>query len=116
MAKIRWDRLLETCLKRNAAVALLIVGSPPIILVGDAWRPLQVSPVEREDVAMLVAQLGEPDGRGEGHTYRFFWYGNVAFYHVMAFGYPDTTAVVVSRAKPSRPPPAEPSGRNSPTN
>ena len=108
MAAIAWDRLLETCYRRNASVALLIPGSPPLIQVEEAWRALQVPAVETSDLGELVSKLGEPDGRAEGHAYRFFWYGDVAFFQATTFGDPETTALVLSRQKPNRPPPANP--------
>jgi hypothetical protein len=104
MAAVAWDRLLETCYRRTASVALLIPHSPPIFRVEDEWRALQIPAVEEGELAELTSKFRDPDGRSEGHAYWFFWYGDVAFFHVMAFGYPDTAALVLSRQKPNRPP------------
>jgi len=112
MAKVAWDRLLETCQTRDADVALLVPGSPPLLRVGETWRALGVPAIEKQDVADLVSELREPDGQMDGYAYRYFWYRNVAFFHTMAFGYPDTVALVVSRAAPPRPPAADPPGPN----
>ena len=104
MAKLAWDRLLETCHKRDAPLLLLVPGGPPIIRVAETWRSLQVPPVARADLAELVSQLDAPDGRADGYAYRDFWYGNAAFFRVLMFGYPDTSTIVVSREKPPAPP------------
>ncbi len=110
MATIAWDRLLETCYKRKADVALLAPGSPPVVRVDQSWRSLQVSPLEPGDVKAMASEILRPgpEAEADGYAYRDFWFGDVAFFRAMAFGYPETTLLVVSPTAPTRPPPADP--------
>jgi hypothetical protein len=110
MSSVAWDRLLETCLKREAQIALLVPGSPPLLQIGGAWRSVDVPPLSAENVSDLAAERlsPEPDGERDGFAYADFWYGDVAFFRVMAFGFPQTTLLVVSRTPGTRPPPADP--------
>ena len=104
---VAWDRLLETCYRRDADVALVTAGSPPLLHVGEQWRGLQMPPLEADDVTSLASELlrPEPQREADGYAYVEFWYGDVAFYRVMAFGFPATRLLVVSRSRGSRPPP-----------
>jgi hypothetical protein len=110
MPSVPWDRLLETCYKREAEVAVLVPGSPPLVWVGDTFRALQVPPLTVEDLDEMVEErLGEaPEFNADGYAYVDFWYGDVVFYRVMAFGFPSTKALVLSRCKPTHPAPENP--------
>jgi hypothetical protein len=93
-----WDRLLETCLKQNAAIALLVSGSPPLLLIKGAWRTLDVPPLESAHIATLAEQqLGDTRPGADGFAHCEFAYGDIARFSVIAFGYPSTTALVVTR-------------------
>src|SRR4051794_34197563 len=94
---IAWDRLLETVRRREADVALLVPGSPPLIRVGETWRALQLPPTTAEEVVALATErmTPAPQGTGEGYAYADFWFGDVAFFRVMAFGFPGTHLLVV---------------------
>jgi Tfp pilus assembly pilus retraction ATPase PilT len=90
---------------------LLAPGSPPMLRLDDAWRALQLSPLQAEDViSMAAAQLSpKPQGEKDGYAYCDFSYGDVrvAFYRAMAFGFPETRFLMVSRTPPSGPQPAD---------
>lgn len=110
MATIAWDRLLETCYKRKADAALLCPGSPPLLRIEQAWRSLQVSPLELQDVKAMAAEIlrPKPDAETDGYAYSDFWYGDVEFFRAMAFEFPETKLLVVSPTARTRPPPADP--------
>ena len=109
MAGVAWDRLLETCYRRDADVALVTAGSPPLLKLGEQWRALQMPPLEVDDVTSLASELLRPkQGEADGYAYIEFSYGDVASYRVMAFGFPATRLLVVSRSRGSRPPPPPP--------
>jgi hypothetical protein len=95
---LAWDRLLETCLKKDATVALLVRGSPPLLLIKGAWRTLDVPPLESAHIATLAEQqLSDTRAGDDGYAQREFAYGDVARFSLMAFAYPTTTALVVTR-------------------
>ncbi len=91
-------------------MALLAPGSPPVLRVGQSWQSLEVPPLEPEDVKTMAAEVlrGKPKSETDGYAYTDFWYGDVAFFRAMAFGYPETTLLVVSPTTPTRPPPDDP--------
>jgi Tfp pilus assembly ATPase PilU len=107
MAAIAWDRLLETYYKRGASLALLVQGSPPLLRIGQEWRSLQVPPLTRDSIHALVAErMGkQPPEIIDGYACCDFWYGEIGFFRAMAFGYPDTTTLVVSQCGQIRLPP-----------
>lgn len=106
MATIAWDRLLETIHRRRATLALLNVGSPPLLRIDEDWRVLQVPALGRDDIAELVAERFAVEGSNmsDGYASFDFWFGDVAFFQVMAFGYPNSVSLVVSRGKATRAP------------
>ena len=119
MPRLAWDRLLETYCRRDASVMLFVPGSPPILHIGQDWRPLQVPPLEAADVVEMAAERMSPapDGEAAGYAYSDFWYGDVAYFRAMAFGHPETRLLVVSRTQPDRPPsrnPPSPNGDRNP--
>lgn len=98
MASLQWDRLLETCCRRDATDLLLIAGSPPMIRLRELWRALQVPPL---DIAALQVLADErfgtrPDGEGDGYAYSDFRHDEARF-RAMAFGHPDTRVLLVSK-------------------
>lgn len=90
--------------RRGADVALLIPGSPPSLRIAQEWRPLITPALLRLDVDALVAQQFEEPHFEEGYAYVDFWYGDVRYFRAMAFGYPQTTSLVISvKAPPPKP-------------
>jgi Tfp pilus assembly pilus retraction ATPase PilT len=98
MARIALDRLLETYHQRQAEVAVHVVGSPPMIWINQGWRVLQTPPLDAADMASIAAEIiGDQQlAPTDGHVAHDFWYGNVAYFHLMAFGYPQATCLVLS--------------------
>ena len=105
MAALKWDRLFETCVKRNATDALLLIGSPPLLRLHENWRSLQTEPLTASDLRTMVVEIMKPKpvGEADGYSYIDVRYSDLAGFRVMAFGYPDVTALVVSRDIPPMP-------------
>jgi hypothetical protein len=84
-------------------VAVLVPGSPPLVRVGDTFRALQVPPLAVQDLEDMARELlGDAvKSDADGYSYVDFWYGTLAFYRAMAFGFPSTRALVLSRRKPT---------------
>ena len=95
MATIQMERLLETCIKRNASDLHLTVGRPPVLRLNGRLRPLETKVLEPEDtIALMKAitpdrcqqELQEQGGTDFGFEYRtgrfrtsvFHQKGNVA--------------------------------------
>ncbi len=99
MASLQWDRLLETCYRRNASDILLSPGASPMIRLAESWRSLQVPPVDAATIQALASeQLGEnPAGREDGYSYSDFGYGDVGWFRATAIGYPATNVLLISR-------------------
>ena len=106
MPRVAWDRLLLAYVRNNADVLLLVPGSPPILRIGEEWRALQLPPLEPADVSGMTDELlAVTEGQGGGYAYGHVWYGDVAYFYALAFGYPQTTLLVLSRQEPDGPPP-----------
>ena len=54
MATIHIDRLLETCIKRDASDLHLAVGRPPTLRLHGRLRPLETKVLEPEDTIALM--------------------------------------------------------------
>ena len=57
MATIHIDRLLETCIKRNASDLHLSVGRPPSLRLHGRLRPLETKVLEPEDTVSLMKAI-----------------------------------------------------------
>ncbi len=57
MATIHIDRLLETCIKRNASDLHLHVGRPPTLRLRGRLRPLETKVLEPEDTVALMKAI-----------------------------------------------------------
>src|SRR3954468_1663716 len=98
MAVLRWDRLLETCCRKEATDILLRPGSPPLLRSAKGWQALALPPLLPEDVIELAEEamrLGAPKPTEHGHTYCDFLHDDKAGFRAMAFGYPETTLLIV---------------------
>ena len=88
MAKLRWDRLMETCVKRGAFDILLIPGMPPGLRVDNGLRWLDVEPLTPVDIAEMLIELSPPDRVNEkGYLDFDVPYGRHRF-RVASFGIP----------------------------
>ena len=102
MPVVAWDRLLETCYRQGVEVAILMPGSPPLLRVGNTFRSLSVPALDVSDIAAMASEqlANAPEYIADDYRYVDFWYGNVAYFRVMVFGYPNTKALVLSRCTP----------------
>lgn len=57
MATVHIDRLLETCIKRNASDLHLHVGRPPTLRLRGRLRPLETKVLEPEDTISLMKSI-----------------------------------------------------------
>jgi Tfp pilus assembly pilus retraction ATPase PilT len=98
MAELRWDRLLETCIRKHATDLLLSPGSPPMVRLRESWRALQIRTLDAATVrAMANERMGTaPDGEADGYAYSDSRYGDIARFRAMAFGYPNTTSLLIA--------------------
>jgi Tfp pilus assembly pilus retraction ATPase PilT len=115
MAGLPLERLLETCVRNNATDMRLVPDAPPQIRTTQGWRALSIPPATAADIALLAEDIltrAPSCLQGNGYTYLDFWYGDVAYFRAMAYGHPDTTALVLMRlVPPSEPPPTSPASR-----
>src|ERR1051325_2146342 len=89
MASIQIDRLLETCVRRNASDLHLAVGRPPTLRLHGHLRELQTKVLEAEDTVALmksitperIQQEYEESGSGDFG----FAYGDAARFRVAIF-------------------------------
>ena len=90
-------RVLETCCRLHAADALLTPGSPPLVRHYGVWRSLKSPRVLMSDVVSMAMETvgARPSAGADGYTYTDFNFGNVARFRAMAFGYPQTTLLLL---------------------
>jgi hypothetical protein len=107
MAGIPWDRVLETLHRHFASDVMLVPGSPPAVRCRtDGWRFLAVPALDAADVRGMAEELlaNRPRTEANGWVHADFWYGDVVYCRGMAFGYPETTVLLVSRILEPPPP------------
>src|SRR6476659_569357 len=82
LPKFDFDRLLETYVRRNASLLVLVAGSPPLILIEGLLRAMETPPLTPADVEELTfekftvrGQIGP--AKANGYSYEDFWYGDV---------------------------------------
>jgi hypothetical protein len=82
---------------------LIAPASPPLIQIANFWRALQVEPLRAEDLTALADGLRglKIDSGNEGYAVLDFVYSpvqaTITRYRAMAFGYPQTTFILVAR-------------------
>src|SRR6266576_1711177 len=101
MATIQIDRLLETCVRRNASDLHLAVGRPPTLRLHGHLRELQTKSLEPEDTMALmksitperIQQEFEESGSGDFG----FAYGEEARFRVAIFKQKGYTSLVLRK-------------------
>src|SRR5919206_655391 len=101
MSTIQIDRLLETCVRRNASDLHLAVGRPPTLRMGGHLRELQTKTLEAEDTMSLmksitpdrIQQEFEETGSGDFG----FAYGDEARFRVAIFKQKGYCSLVLRR-------------------
>jgi Tfp pilus assembly pilus retraction ATPase PilT len=101
MPALVWDRLLETLSKNNGTNLLLVPGSPPMLQIAQQMQALSVPPLAGDDVHALPEEMlsKKVSGTADGYTWLDFnfLHDAGAWFRIMAFGYPDTKVVMVTR-------------------
>ena len=99
MASLSWDRLLGTLHRRGAADLLLTSGSPPMIRMPECWRALQTMTLDAAAVQALAGEMlkDRPPAHTDGYAHVDLLYGDATQFRILAFGYPDTHLLMVSR-------------------
>ena len=99
MSSLKWERMLDTCLTRDATDLLLTLNSPPMIRLGGAWRPLQTAPLNETEIERLASERlsTQPQVESERYVFSDFTHGEAAHFRLMAFGYPKSRMLLVSR-------------------
>jgi len=101
MAALVWDRLLETLSRNNGTNILLVPGSPPMLQIAQQMQALSVPPLAESDVHALAEEMLSKKVSGTADGYAWvdfnFLHDASAWFRIMAFGYPDTKVVMVTR-------------------
>jgi twitching motility protein PilT len=89
VANIHIDRLLETCIRRNASDLHLHVGRPPVLRVSGRLRNLETKVLEPEDTAALMRAItperNQQEVQEEGGTDFGFAFGDAGRFRVSVF-------------------------------
>ena len=89
MSTIQIDRLLETCVRRNASDLHLVVGRPPTLRLHGRLRELQTKVLEPEDTVALMKSITperiQQEYEEEGSGDFGFAYGDEARFRVAIF-------------------------------
>ncbi len=105
MSSLHIDRLLETCIKRNASDIHLTVGRPPVLRLHGHLRSLETKVLEPEDTVSLMKSItpdrNQQEIQEEGGTDFGFAFGDAGRFRVSVFRQRGNLAVVL-RLIPSR--------------
>jgi len=99
VATLHIDRLLETCVKRNASDLHLHVGRPPVIRLHGRLRSLETKVLEPDDTVALMKQIApdryQQELQEEGGADFGFAFGKEARFRVSVFRQKGNVSVVL---------------------
>ncbi|HPF40435.1 MAG TPA: type IV pilus twitching motility protein PilT [Phycisphaerae bacterium] len=105
MAMIHIDRILETCIKRNASDIHISVGRPPVLRLSGRLRQLETKVLEPEDCVALMKSItpdrNQQELQEEGGTDFGFAFGDQGRFRVSIFRQKGNISIVL-RLIPSR--------------
>jgi len=105
MATLHIDRILETCIKRNASDIHLSVGRPPVLRLHGHLRSLETKVLEPEDTVALMKAItpdrNQQELQEEGGTDFGFAFGDAGRFRVAVFKQKGNVSIVL-RLIPSR--------------
>jgi hypothetical protein len=108
MAALVWDRLLETLSRNNGTNLLLVPGIAADAADCAADAGAGVPPLAESDVQALAEEMlsKKVSGTSDGYTWLDFnfLHDPGAWFRIMAFGYPDTKVLMVTRQSQSSEP------------
>jgi Tfp pilus assembly pilus retraction ATPase PilT len=110
MAVIKWDRLMETCLKYGEGDILLAAGAPPQLRVPGGLSELPVPKLDSADLQVMVEELRSPPAvanaadrydyhEGPGYKYQDISYRDGHLFRAAVFGDPAPTFIVLMHFK-----------------
>jgi hypothetical protein len=96
---MRLDRFLETCCRRKGTDIVFAPNRRPVLRTNDGWMEFQSDTVSPSGIKALADDRlsVRVDGNVEVYAYSDFRYGDEATFRAIAFGYPDTNLLVISR-------------------
>lgn len=105
MAMIHIDRILETCIKRNASDIHISVGRPPVLRLSGRLRQLETKVLEPEDCVALMKSItpdrNQQELQEEGGTDFGFAFGDQGRFRVSIFRQKGNISIVL-RLIPTR--------------
>jgi len=105
MAQIHIDRLLETCIKRNASDLHLHCGRPPVLRLNGKMRQLETKVLVPEDTLALMKSItperNQQELQEEGTTDFGFAFGEAGRFRVSAYHQKGNVSIVL-RLIPSK--------------
>jgi twitching motility protein PilT len=105
VATIHIDRLLETCIRRNASDLHLHVGRPPVLRIHGRLRNLETKVLEPEDTISLMKAItpdrNQQELQEEGGTDYGFAFGDAGRFRVAVFKQKGNISIVL-RLIPSK--------------
>lgn len=105
MPTLRWDRLLETCIRANGSEILLLPQMPPFVRVENRLRALAVDPLTSDDIATMLRELAPPEQPNDHGVYEFDrQYGPYRF-RIAAFGSPPRLTILMRLPQSAATPP-----------
>jgi len=92
------DRALETCWKRHGTDIVFAPDNPPLLRTPKGWHAMSIPPLDAAQIRALADERmsPKPDGEEGVYAWKDFRYGDVASFRAIAFGYPNTTLLVIS--------------------
>jgi len=96
---LQWDRMLETCFKRDGYELRIVPGSPISIRLPNEWRTLQIDPPKPADLIRLANEIFDdiPGNKVGIFAEKDIAYGTAARFLIRAHHFPQTTALDVFR-------------------
>ncbi len=105
MAKLHIDRLLETCIKRDASDLHLHVGRPPTLRLRGRLRPLETKVLEPEDTVALMKAItperNQQELQEQGGTDFGFEFGSAGRFRTAVYQQKGTISITL-RLIPSK--------------
>ena len=105
MATLHIDRLLETCIRRNASDLHIHVGRPPVLRIHGRLRNLETKVLEPDDTAALMKAItpdrNQQELQEEGGTDFGFAFGDAGRFRVAVFKQKGNISIVL-RLIPTR--------------
>lgn len=108
MAVVKWDRLMETCIKQGGTEVLLTTGSPPQLRVGGGLSALRLAPLSGRDIEELAESFCAPPAvvddtgryqyaQADGYLFIDVAYRDGHVFRAAVFGQPSPSLILLIR-------------------